>query len=162
MIYKILLSGDGGQGIQLISDMLAQAAFANGFYISQIPNYGLEQRGGVSLSYLQISDKEVAYPRFTKPDVLLVMSEQARERVKNYELGIMNYDIKNYEQFLKENNILPASYNIFFLRMLAKILEEKNILKKEEVFELLERKLSKKINWEENKKAFEAGNNYNS
>ena len=45
MILKILLAGDGGQGIQSISDLLAQASFANGLNITQIPNYGLEQRG---------------------------------------------------------------------------------------------------------------------
>lgn len=155
MIYKILLSGDGGQGVQLISDILARAAFANGFFVSQIPNYGLEQRGGVSLSYLQIGDREISYPRFTKPDVLLVMSEQARERVKNYETGNLKLEISDYETKLKEKEISRSSYNIFFLGMLAKILEEKNILKRDEVFGLLEKKLSKKSGWEENKRTWE-------
>lgn len=155
---KILLSGDGGQGIQLISDMLAQAAFANGFYISQIPNYGLEQRGGVSLSYLQISDKEIVYPRFTKPEVMLIMSEQARERTRNYETKeTKKLDIADYAEKLGDLKIVKNSCNIFFLGILTKILEEKDILKREEVFELLEKKLGSKANWEENKKAFQFG-----
>jgi 2-oxoglutarate ferredoxin oxidoreductase subunit gamma len=157
MLIKILLAGDGGQGIQLISDLLAQAAFANGFFVSQIPNYGLEQRGGVSLSFLQISDKEIAYSKFTKPDILLVMSEQARNRMKNYELGIMNYDIKNFEQKLEELKIGKSSHNIFFLGLLAKMLGEKGVLKKEKVFELLEKKLGTRPGWEENRQAFQTG-----
>ena len=155
MILKILLSGDGGQGIQLISDLLAQAAFANGFFISQIPNYGLEQRGGVSLSYLIISDKEIAYPRFTKPDVLLIMSVQAKERTKQFQNSDFRLQIEDYEEFFKKNNISTPSYNIFFLGILAKVLKEKNILQKEKVFELLEKKLGSKQNWEENKKTWE-------
>lgn len=169
MLIKILLSGDGGQGIQLISDILSQAAFANGFFVSQVPNYGLEQRGGVNLSFLQVSDKEIAYPKFTKPDILLVMSEQARGRVKNYavtaasqEPGIRNYDIKYHLEKLKNKNIPAQSYNIFFLGVLTKILIEKDILTKEKVFELLEKKLNSKSNWEENKAAFNFGVTHNS
>jgi len=157
MSLKILLSGDGGQGIQLISDMLAQAAFSNGFYISQIPNYGLEQRGGVSLSYLVISDKEISYPRFTKPDILLVMSEQARERTTGFKtedsrLKIIN--VNSFEDKLKDQKIERSSHNVFFLGLIAGILEEKEILKKEEVFKLLEKKLSGKANWDENKQSW--------
>jgi len=161
MILKILLSGDGGQGIQLISDMLTQASFANGWFVSQIPNYGLEQRGGVSLSFLIISDKEISYPKFTKPDVMLVMSEQARKRMAKYEVGIMNYDVNDFVEKLKESNVLVQSYNIFFLGLIAKLLEEKEILKKDQVFALLEKKLSNKLNWEENEKTWElAINNF--
>lgn len=157
MLIKILLSGDGGQGIQLISDLLAQAAFQNNFFISQIPNYGLEQRGGVSLSYLIISDKEIAYPRFTKPDILLVMSEQARERTKQFQIADCRLQINDFEEKFKDQKIDRVSYNVFFLGLLAKMLEEKNILKKDEVFGLLEKKLGSKQNWEENKRAFEIG-----
>jgi len=58
---------------------------------------------------------------------------------------------------LKEKNISIKSYNIFFLGLLAKLLEEKGVLKKEQVFALLEKKLSVKLGWEENKRAFEFG-----
>src|SRR3989339_1633609 len=103
MNIKILLSGDGGQGIQLLADIICVAAFQNNLHVSFIPNYGLEQRGGGSLAYLKISDKEIGYPRFTNPDILLIMSEQARERTKNYVLSIKDrggnlIDIKDYKE----------------------------------------------------------------
>lgn len=157
MLLKILLAGDGGQGIQLISDLLTQASFVNGFFVSQIPNYGLEQRGGVSLSFLIISDQEISYPKFTKPDILLVMSEQARKRMENYESGIISYDVVDFVEKLSGQKIEKVSYNIFFLGLIAKLLEEKNILKIKQVFELLEKKLSKKANWELNQQAFQFG-----
>ncbi|KKP59398.1 MAG: 2-oxoacid:acceptor oxidoreductase, gamma subunit, pyruvate/2-ketoisovalerate [Candidatus Magasanikbacteria bacterium GW2011_GWC2_34_16] len=155
MILKILLAGDGGQGIQTIAEIICRAAFQKNWHVSYIPNYGLEQRGGVSLSFIQISDKVIGYSKFTTPDILLIMSEQARARVKNYESGIMNYDVKDYAQKLEEQKIGKSSYNIFFLGLLVKYLEEKNVLKKEEVYELLEKKLGKKLNWEENKSIFQ-------
>ena len=160
MHIKILLAGDGGQGIQLISDMLTQASFANGWFVSQIPNYGLEQRGGVSLSFLIISDKEISYPKFTKPDIMLVMSEQARERMKNYQMSMINdqlLDINNFVEKLKESNVSVQSYNIFFLGLISGLLEEKGVLKKDQVFALLEKKLSNKPNWEGNKQAYTIG-----
>ena len=160
MILKFLLAGDGGQGIQLISDLLTQASFANGWFVSQIPNYGLEQRGGVSLSFLIISDKEISYPKFTKPDIMLVMSEQARERMKNYQMSMINdqlLDINNFVEKLKESNVSVQSYNIFFLGLISGLLEEKGVLKKDQVFALLEKKLSNKPNWEGNKQAYTIG-----
>lgn len=162
MILKILLAGDGGQGIQTIAEVICKAAFQKNWHVSYIPNYGLEQRGGVSLAFVQISDKEIAYAKFTTPDVLVIMSKQARTRIKNYESGIMNYDIEDYVGRFEEQKIGKSSYNIFFLGLLAKILEEKNIFKKEDVFELLEKKLSKKPNWEKIQEAFELGSVHNS
>src|SRR3989339_1804502 len=167
MNIKILLSGDGGQGIQLLADIICVASFQNNLHVSFIPNYGLEQRGGVSLAYIKISDKEIGYPRFTNPDILLIMSDQARERtmslrggttkqspLKIEERGIVILDAENYKEILLKENILPKSYNIFFLGMIAKLLEEKNICKTEQIFKLLEKKLSVKSGWDENKRAF--------
>ncbi|MBI4992633.1 MAG: 2-oxoacid:acceptor oxidoreductase family protein [Candidatus Magasanikbacteria bacterium] len=157
MLLKILLSGDGGQGIQLMSDLICRAAIQRGFFVSHIPNYGLEQRGGVSLAFIQISDNEIAYPKFSKPDIAVILSPQARERVRNYESRIMNYDIGEHKDVLAKNNVSQQSYNMFFLGLLSKLLEEKNILQREKVFELLKEKLGKKPNWEENKKTWLLG-----
>ena len=158
MNIKILISGDGGQGIQLIADMITQTAFNDDWFVTSIPNYGLEQRGGVSLNFIQISDKKIVYPKFSGADILLVMSHQAEERVegyKNTECRILN--IEDFREKLKENNINVKSYNIFFLGLIVKKLEEQNILKADDIFKMLEKKLGTKPGWEENKKAFEFG-----
>ncbi len=158
MNIKILLSGDGGQGVQLMADIFGRAVFASGLHVTSIENYGLEQRGGVSLNFLQISDKKIVYPKFSKPNILLILSEQARKRTKRYENAecrILN--IEDYKEKLLVYKIAKKSWNIFFLGMLAKELEEKNMLNREHMFELLEQKLKHKSNWEENKKTFELG-----
>ena len=159
MTIKLLLAGDGGQGIQTIAYLLTEAAFAANLYVSDIPNFGLEQRGGVSLSFLRFSDEEIAYPKFRTPNIMLVLSSQARERSKYYTTVDEVIDIENFQDKLKEKNIPKQSINIFFLGLLGKKLEEKNILKIEKLRELLEKKLKEKDGWEENQKSFEEGIN---
>lgn len=157
-ILKILLAGDGGQGIQLLSDVICRAAIDKGLYATSIPNYGLEQRGGVSLSFVQVGVKEIIYPKFTKPDILLIMSEQARERTKKYQFAetkIVN--INDFKKKMDDAGVAIKSQNVFFLGMLAKILFEMNFCDRVTVEKLLEKKLGAKPGWEENKKAFVNG-----
>lgn len=158
MLLKILLSGDGGQGIQLLSHFICQAAFLNDWKVSHIPNYGLEQRGGVSLAYIKISDKDIVYPKFSKADILLIMSDQSRERIEQYQKeGVEVIDSRSFIDELNKVNIPIRSHNIFFLGLLTKMLVEKGVCKKDDIFNLLENKLREKDGWEDNKKAFELG-----
>lgn len=82
---KILIAGEGGQGVQTIGEILSRAAFHNGYFSTYIPNFGVEQRGGVSLAFVVISPKSpVVFPKFDKADVLVVLCERAEERVQRY------------------------------------------------------------------------------
>lgn len=150
MITKLLLAGDGGQGVQTIADIICHAAFAKGLQVSHIPNYGLEQRGGVSLSYIKIDDKKIGYPKFLQPDILVVISTQARERVKKYlDKNVKVLDVIDFQKELIDKKISPKNLNIFFLVELSKVLEAEGILSTSEIFTVAEKKLSKKANWEE-------------
>jgi 2-oxoglutarate ferredoxin oxidoreductase subunit gamma len=156
MLIKLLIAGDGGQGIQTMADVISQAAFMKDFFVSYIPNYGLEQRGGSSLAFIQISDRDVVYPKFSNPDILVVMSDDSRKRVSGYEhKSVKVIDIKDYLGILEKNSIESTSYNIFFLGVLAKVLGNNQIKLDEEIFVALEKKLGKKPNWEENKRIWD-------
>lgn len=159
-MFKILLAGDGGQGIQLLSDIICRAAFENNKEVCHIPNYGLEQRGGVSLAFIKISDEKINYPKFTSPNILLIMSPQARERTAVYQKNkaeILIFDIDNFKNEFAVNEIALSSYNIFFLGAILKVLAQKQIIDLNAARVLLENKLSSKPNWESNLKAFELG-----
>ena len=65
MAIKIALAGEGGQGVQVIANILAEAANAEGKEAIYIPNFGVEQRG-VSIAYVQIDDKRIGSPKFSK------------------------------------------------------------------------------------------------
>ena len=157
-ILKILLAGDGGQGIQLLSDIICRSAIEQGLYAVSIPNYGLEQRGGVSLSFVQIGAKEIIYPKFIKPNILLIMSEQARARTKQHQFAeVKIIDIVDFKTKMDEVGVPIKSRNIFFLGMFAKMLAAMDFCNQEIILRLLEKKLGDKLGWEENKKAFEQG-----
>lgn len=156
-LIKILIAGDGGQGVQAMAEILARAAFGAGRQVTLIPNYGLEQRGGMSLAYLQIGDEEIVYPRFSKPDILALMSEEVKERVRQYVFeDIKILDIKDIEKIVGAYGHTP-SLNMFFLGLLTKILAEEKIITAEKVKEQILAKLGKKGGLEENLKAFEQG-----
>lgn len=155
MNIKILLAGDGGQGVQTIADLICRAAFETGLQVSYIPNYGLEQRGGVSLSFVQIADEKINYPKFTKPDILVILSPQARVRTAQYRWDRAKIlDAENYQNEITTKSAIAQNLNIFFLNLLADILQQRGLIEKKIIFNLLEKKLSKKSNWEEIKKVF--------
>ncbi len=83
-VYRILLAGEGGQGVQTIGHILARAAFEEGLNVTFMPNYGVEQRGGVSLAYLQIGTGPIGFPKFSKADVIINMRSRAIDRIMTY------------------------------------------------------------------------------
>src|SRR3972149_9802806 len=83
-LERILISGEGGQGIQVLSKMLATTAHMLGKKSLYVPNYGVEQRGGVSLGFVQISNREIGFPKFQNADILVILAERAILRVKEY------------------------------------------------------------------------------
>lgn len=75
---EVMLSGTGGQGLQLAGTILVEAAgILAGYQAIQVQNYGPAIRGGVSTSEVVIADEPVLHPRAETPDVLLAMSQAA-------------------------------------------------------------------------------------
>lgn len=83
-LVRIALAGEGGQGVQLVGEVLAEAAHRSGLESLYIPNFGVEQRGGVSIAFVQISDRPIGAPKFKKADVLVALSKRAVARTKVY------------------------------------------------------------------------------
>ncbi|HEX2987598.1 MAG TPA: indolepyruvate oxidoreductase subunit beta [Chloroflexota bacterium] len=52
-----LLAGVGGQGIVLMSDLLAEAALEAGYDVKKSDVFGMAQRGGSVTSYVRIGEK---------------------------------------------------------------------------------------------------------
>jgi 2-oxoglutarate ferredoxin oxidoreductase subunit gamma len=75
--YEIRLAGSGGQGLVLGGVILAEAAIFEGKNAVQSQSYGPESRGGASKSEIILSDEEIDYPKATKIDLMLLMTEAA-------------------------------------------------------------------------------------
>ncbi len=81
---KILIAGEGGQGVQTISKILTEAAYHKNLEVSFVPNYGVEQRGGVSLGYIKFGKEKINYPKFITADIAVFLSERAVKRAEDY------------------------------------------------------------------------------
>jgi 2-oxoglutarate ferredoxin oxidoreductase subunit gamma len=171
---KILIAGEGGQGVQLIAQLLAYAAESEGKKATYIPNFGVEQRGGVSLAFVQISPNPIAYPKFKTADVLVALSDRAAKRVQSYlsKNTIYIYDDSlvaphsifktihakmpqeiHHRHFIKNFLAVPAlkiakdklSEKVFNMIILGTILATIKKVAPETVKEILSEKLAKKF-----------------
>ncbi len=81
---KIVLAGEGGQGVQSIAKILVEAGYEAGKQVLYIPNFGVEQRGGVSIAFCQIADEPIGEPRYSKGDIVIMLSDRALDRCETY------------------------------------------------------------------------------
>jgi 2-oxoglutarate ferredoxin oxidoreductase subunit gamma len=76
---EVRLSGFGGQGIILAGNILGKAvALFEGKNAVFTQSYGPEARGGACSADVVISDTVIHYPKVTRPDVIVFMSEEAK------------------------------------------------------------------------------------
>jgi len=91
---KFKFSGFGGQGILSLGLVVAEAAASDGKYVSWMPSYGPEQRGGSASCSVRVGGKEIGSPTIDDPDVLIAMNQPALERFASSvgEGGTILYD----------------------------------------------------------------------
>ena len=78
--YEMRFTGSGGQGVILCSIILAEAAFLAGKQVAQSQAYGPEARGGLCRAELVIDDRRIAYPKVTKADFLMALTQASLEK----------------------------------------------------------------------------------
>ena len=77
-ISEIRIAGFGGQGVILSAIIIGKAGciYQPG-YSTMTQNFGPEARGGACSAQLILSDTPVLYPYVPRPDILVVMSQEA-------------------------------------------------------------------------------------
>jgi len=76
---EVRLSGFGGQGIILAGHILGKAVVLfEGRHAVFTQSYGPEARGGACSADVVLSDAVIHYPKVSRPDVLVFMSEEAK------------------------------------------------------------------------------------
>ena len=80
-LTEIRIAGFGGQGIILSAMILGKAAsiYQDGF-ATMTQSFGPEARGGACSAQLVISGSPVLYPYVTRPDILVILSQEAYTR----------------------------------------------------------------------------------
>lgn len=175
---KLLLAGEGGQGIQTIAKIITEAADKEGHEVVYIPIFGVEQRGTPSVGFITIDKVPIRYPRFDIADYVVILQQRALEVVKQY-IGpdtkvIFDSSTVPSEKFehitkhlygipatkLAAEQYTPRAFNVLVTGKLATILN----LDKEIVWESVSNILGKKFKSDEirqaNHDAFDAGGDY--
>jgi 2-oxoglutarate ferredoxin oxidoreductase subunit gamma len=110
-LTEIRIGGFGGQGVILSAIVIGKAGciYENGFS-TMTQSFGPEARGGACSAQVILSDEPVLYPYVTRPDVLVVMSQEAytlfTPQLKDNGLLII-------EQDLVRVDALPAGVRVF-------------------------------------------------
>jgi len=105
MTERIIIAGSGGQGIMLVGKILAQAAMIEGKFVTWLPAYGAEVRGGTAHCMIVISESEIGSPRIEKADTVIIMNQPSltkfKSRLKNNGLLIINSSLVKTSAALK-------------------------------------------------------------
>jgi 2-oxoglutarate ferredoxin oxidoreductase subunit gamma len=77
-LTELRVAGFGGQGVIMAASVIGKAtSIVDGDFATMTQNFGPEARGGACSAQLVLSKTPVLYPYVTRPDILVVMSQEA-------------------------------------------------------------------------------------
>jgi 2-oxoglutarate ferredoxin oxidoreductase subunit gamma len=84
MYFDVIIAGFGGQGVMFIGNLLAYAGMEEGRYVTYMPVYGVEMRGGTANCTVVVSDQEIGSPVIHTPLTAVVMNKPSLARFGPY------------------------------------------------------------------------------
>lgn len=115
MKTEIISSGFGGQGALTIGKFLAKAGMKEGLNVSWLPSYGPEMRGGTANVSAVISDRPIASPLVTYPDILIALNQPSIDKfgseIKKNGLLIYNTDMCPHGIKREDITVIKAPMN---------------------------------------------------
>ncbi|MBN1375643.1 MAG: 2-oxoacid:acceptor oxidoreductase family protein [Dehalococcoidia bacterium] len=84
MLIKTLIAGFGGQGVLSMGLNLAEAAMLEGKYVTYLPAYGAEVRGGTANCTVAVSDEEIASPVASSPEFVVAMNQPSAVKFQHH------------------------------------------------------------------------------
>ena len=80
---EVIIAGFGGQGILSAGKLLAYAGMLEDKYVSWLPSYGPEIRGGTANCHVIISDEPIGSPILNSTTALIVMNGPSLDRFES-------------------------------------------------------------------------------
>ena len=111
-LTEIRIAGFGGQGVILSAIVIGKAGcIYEGGFSTMTQSFGPEARGGACSAQVILSNSPVLYPYVTKPDVLVVMSQEACMRfspeLKSGGILITEQELVRVDQIPTEGLLVP-------------------------------------------------------
>lgn len=145
---NIIIAGEGGHGVQKMGEIIARTAFNAGYKSTYIPNFTVQQRGGISMAYVRLDTEPIIFPKFEKASHVIILSQRSLEHAKKLITPktkiINNSTLSKTSIFnkIKYNSLTsipatalakkigPRSFNMI---MLGKIIHEINFLNLQDI-----------------------------
>lgn len=120
MVEKIIIAGAGGQGIMLLGKVLAQAAMREAKFVTWLPSYGAEVRGGTAHCMVVVADEEIGSPYIAQADTVIIMNKPSldkfRARVREKGLLVVNGSLVDKADY-KNTQILRFPFTDIAIRL---------------------------------------------
>ena len=174
---EIQIGGFGGQGVILAGLVIARAiSLYDRKQAVFTQAYGPEARGGSAASGIVVDDEKVDYPYPLRPEILVIMSEEAKTtylpNMKKGGILIIEENLVHLDDMpdVSEFHKIPATEiaeglgnkivtNIVMVGFISKVVGRKIGLKKESIKKSVLEMVPAKVR-DLNEKAFEMGYNY--
>lgn len=98
---ETVFSGFGGQGVLFAGQLLTYSGMAEGLYVTWIPSYGPEMRGGTANCTVIVSEEEIGAPVVRNPSAAVVMNQPSMEK---------------YEPLIKPGGVLVVNASLIDLK----------------------------------------------
>jgi 2-oxoglutarate ferredoxin oxidoreductase subunit gamma len=83
MLIRSIFSGFGGQGVLSMGYTIANTAMLEGKYVTYLPSYGVEVRGGTANCTVVVSDEEISSPVASEPEFVVTMNQPSFARFQS-------------------------------------------------------------------------------
>jgi len=167
MKIQIIIAGFGGQGVLFLGDLIAHSAVKEGKYVTWVPSYGPESRGGTCNCQVILADQPIGSPAISHPDILIVFNTPSFYK---FLPCLKTKGILFYDNFLIKKPTIREDVKMFGVPafqlskmgnmvMMGAFLVVTNYIKLETVFQVLKEKLKggKEKFFPLNKEAIEKG-----
>src|SRR5512139_1748470 len=115
MVFKIVFSGFGGQGVLMMGYVLATAGMHEDRHVTFLPSYGAEMRGGTANCTVVVSDEEIASPIASSPDIVVAMNYPSmvkyQNMIKSAGMLFLNEDLIAEQPSRHDNKVIRVRAN---------------------------------------------------
>lgn len=110
-LRTLFCAGFGGQGVMVLGQLVAYGGIKEGRYVSWLPSYGPEMRGGTANCGVTVSDAEISSPFVSASDVVVALNQPSLDKyelaVKPGGILIYNDDIATYKPTRNDIKVVP-------------------------------------------------------
>ena len=108
---SLIAAGFGGQGLMVLGQLVAYTGIEEGRFVSWIPSYGPEMRGGTANCCVIVSSEEIGAPVVSEADAIVVMNQPSFEKFKD--------DVKKGGVLLYNSDLVEAAGVRSDIRLIA-------------------------------------------